>query len=585
MPLLRLPSWANSLSPSSLRADLSAGLLGSVLVLPQGIAFATLAGLPPQYGLYSAIVPCVVAALAGSSWHVVSGPTNANSLALFAMLAPMAVVGSPEYIELALVVTVLVGLLQWLTGVLRIGSIANFISPTALLGFTSGAAMLIAVHALTDALGIDAPVGLSAAGVLHHTAENISNAKYGALLVALVTLLTAAVLRSARARWPFLLLGLGLGTLVSFALNKFALQGWQVPVLGALGSPVPPLHVPKVNWSQLPELIAVASALAVVALAQSISIAKAVAERSGQRIDGNREFVGQGLANIVGGFFSSYVSCGSLNRSIPNLEAGARTPLAAVFSAVFLMPLVLLSAPLLALIPFAAIAGLLWLVAWTLFDLSRWRGLARSSNAELGVALITFVATVTVRLEVAVLVGSALSLGLYLHRTSRPALRTIGFSESGSTRPFVVLDDVRESALPECPQLKMLRVEGSVYFGATAHVSDQLQTLRDAPAPQQHLLVMAKSMNFIDVAGAALWMQELRARRAMGGDLYFHHPRPQVLAQWHRDGFLEELRADHIFVDKSSAIKAIYKHMDPDTCSRCQVRVLHECRVRIDDKL
>ena len=164
--------WVPEVGAVTLRADLAAGLLGALLVLPQGVAFATLAGLPPQYGLYSAIVPCIVAALFGSSRHVMSGPTNANSLALFAVLTPLAVAGSPGYIELALAVTVLVGLMQWLVGTLRLGSLAHFISPSALFGFTSGAALLIAVHALKDALGLPAPASHGAGTLLASVVAN-----------------------------------------------------------------------------------------------------------------------------------------------------------------------------------------------------------------------------------------------------------------------------------------------------------------------------------------------------------------------------------------------------------------------------
>jgi SulP family sulfate permease len=562
--------------PHGLSADVLAGLLGAILVLPQGIAFATLAGLPPQYGLYSAVVPCVVAALAGSSRHVVSGPTNANSLALFAMLAPLAAVGSPAYVELALAVTVLVGLLQFATGALRLGSVANFISPTALLGFTAGAALLIVVHALKDALGLVLPPGPGAGAVLH--AAFTQAPQPGVLLVAAATLATAAGLRQWRRGSPFMLAALAVGTGLAWGLDRWAPPAWQLRLLGTLPSALPPLHLPGVTLEQLPQLLGIAAALTVVALAQSIAIAKAVAARSGQRIDANREFLGQGLSNLVGGFFSCYVSCGSLNRSMPNLEAGARGPLAAVASALLVVPLVALTAPALAMIPFAAIAGLLVLVGWTLLDLPRWRHLARASRQELAVALITLGATMTLRLEIAVLIGSALSLGLYLHRTSRPAMRTMGFdSDRGDPhRPFVVLEHT-PGALPECPQLKLLRMEGSVYFGATAHVADQLQALRDQPRPQRHLLIMAKSMNFVDVAGTELWRQELRARRALGGDLYFHRPRPRVLEQWRRDGFLDELGQDHIYPDKRRAIATIAQCLDPEACRNCTVRLFDEC--------
>ena len=569
------PPWFDAVSGATLRADGWAGLLGAVLVLPQAIAFASLAGLPPQYGLYSAIVPCIVAALCGSSWHVVTGPTNANSLALFAMLAPLAVVGSGVYIELALAVTVLVGLLQFATGALRLGSIANFISPTALLGFTGGAALLIAVHALKDALGVALPAGLHAAAVLQALAARIGDVHVGALLTAAVTAGSALALRRWSRAWPHMLIGVALGTAVAWAVNRGG--AWQpVPVLGLLASPVPAWHLPALPMQQLPELLGIAAALTVVALAQSIAIAKAVASRSGQRIDGNREFIGQGLANVVGGLFSCYVACGSLNRSLPNLEAGARTPLAAVIAGLLVIPLVAMSAPALALIPHAAIAGLLLLVAWGLLDLPSWRQLLRASPAEFGVALLTLLATLSLRLELAVLIGSALSLGLFLQRTSKPALRTMGFDSHDPTRQFVVRDDT-PGALPECPQLKLLRMEGSVYFGATAHVADHLQALRNQPVPQKHLLVMAKSMNFVDVSGSELWRQELHARRGIGGDLYFHRPRPPVLAQWRQDGMLELLGTDHIFPDKRRAIRAICQRLDRAVCATCQVRVFEEC--------
>jgi SulP family sulfate permease len=350
-----------------------------------------------------------------------------------------------------------------------------------------------------------------------------------------------------------------------------------VSVLGAIAQPWPPFHVPSVDWRALPDLLSLAFALTIVALAQSISIAKAVATRSGQRIDANREFVGQGLSNIVGGFFSCYLSCGSLNRSVPNYEAGAKTPLASVFSALLLMVLVALSAPLLARIPHAAISGLLLLVAWTLLDIPRWRQLIRTQPSECVIAGATLAATITIRMEVAILLGTVLSLMVYLHRTSRPAMRTMGFDSRGLERRFVVLEHQRD-ALPECPQLKLLRMEGSVYFGAAAHVAQRLHELRAAPGAPRHLLVMAKSMNFIDLAGAQVWEDELAARRAMGGDLYFHRPRPEVLEMWRRTGFLDRLGEDHVFPDKATALHAIYARLDRGICAGCQARIFWECQ-------
>ena len=581
--------WVRFVSPATLRADALAGLLGAVLVLPQGIAFATLAGLPPEYGLYTAIIPCIVAALFGSSWHVMSGPTNANSLALFAMLAPLSMAFSPAYIQLALAVTVMVGALQWLIGALRLGMLANFISPAVLFGFTSGAALLIAVHALPDLLGLAAAPEHGAGAVIAHVLSQLAYANPAAIAVAGVTLAVALGLRRWRRNWPSMLIGLAVATALAWGWSQLsaasATPSSSLRTVGLMATPWPRFELPRIGWAQASELIGLAFALTIVALGQAVSIAKAVALRSGQRIDVNREFRGQGLSNIVGGFFSSYVSCGSLNRSMPNLEAGAKTPLSSVFSALLLLALVAVSAPVLAQIPMAALAGLLVLVALGLVDLARWRELFALSRSDFAVALATLLATVTIRMEMAILLGVLLSLMSFLYRTSRPAMRTMGFDSRGLERQFVVIDDALNAApderhppLPECPQLKLLRMEGEVYFGATQHVADILYALRHQPNPQKHLLVMAKSMNFIDLAGAELWASELAARRAMGGNLYFHRPRPEVIQMWRKTGFTSLLGPEHQFADKFSAISTIFGKLDPEICRQCKARIFWECK-------
>lgn len=569
----RLWPWWAEVSGSSLKADVLAGLLGALLVLPQGIAFAALAGLPPQYGLYSALVPTVVAALGGSSRHVVSGPTNANSLALAAMILPLAAAGTPEYIELALMVTLMVGVLQVCVGGLRLGSWAHFISPAVLLGFTSGAACLIALHALRELLDAGWATGLGPWKMLAMLPQSWPNISGPAVGIGLGTWALAVALRRWRPGWPVMLIALALMTAVSVWVP------WSRPLhtVGALPSPWPDWHVPQVEWAMLPLLFDKALALSLVALGQSVSIAKAVALRSGQRVDTNREFVGQGLANVTGSLASAYLSCGSLNRSLPNLEAGARTPLAAVASAGWLLLLVLLSGPMLALIPHAAVSGLLLMVAWSLLDLPRWRRLKAWAPVEFAIAVTTGLAALVLHLESAILLGVGLSLLVHLHETSRPALRLMGFDSMRPDRPFVVRADARDP-LPECPQLALLRMEGSIYFGAATHVGDRLHELRAQRPGQTHLLVMAKSMNFLDLAGAEVWEHELRERRAAGGDLHFHRPRPQVMAFWRRTGFLGRLGEQNVHDSKQAALGHIVRRLDPKVCAACQARVFWECR-------
>ena len=572
---MRLTSgWERDVTPQTMRADALAGLLGAFLVLPQGIAFATLAGLPPQYGVFSAIVPTIVAAVFGSSLHVVSGPTNANSLAVFAALAPLAAVGSPDYIALALAVTIMVGIIQFSVGAFRFGFLTDFMSPSVLLGFTSGAAALIACYALPDLLGLKS-LGLHGPfGEVLAIAHRIGEANPAAVVIAAVTLAVTFAVRRLIRPAPFMLCGLLAGWAASEAL-RWQMGDIGVSLVGAIPSPVPSfgLHLPPLE--KLSALLPVAGALAVIALGQSVSIAKAVAARSGQRIDVNREFIGQGLSNIAGGLSSSYVSCGSLNRSVPNFEAGAKTPLAAVFSALFLIALVAAAAPILRRIPTPAIAALLAYTAWSLFDARRFVEIARISRTEFAIAAATFAAMLVAPFHIAILTGVGCSLVAYLHRTSRPRIHALAPDPNSETRRLTPLDEL--DAPVECPQLKLIRIEGSPYFGAAQYVGDRLHEMRQRRPGQKRLLVMAKSMNFIDLAGAELWEHEAVRRRLTGGDLYFHRPRSAVLDVWRKSGFLERLGSDHIFESKRQAIGRIYADLDPAICATCTARIFREC--------
>lgn len=558
--LVDVARWWRSVTPETLRADLLAAFLGALLVLPQGVAFARLAGLPPEYGIYTALVPCVVAAVFGSSLHVTSGPTNALSLALFAMLSPLATPGSPEYIQLVLATTLLVGLMQLLVGTLRLGVLANFIAPAVLTGFVAGAACLIGWHAV---LGLEALLRASPGG---GAAE---------LVIAGSTLLATAALARRRPHWPAMLIGLVLAWVLAMLAGR---AGIAVRVLGPLAQVLPPPSNPLAALERLPSILGIALALTLVSLAQSISIAKALAQRSGQVLQTNREIRAQGLSNIAGSFFSSYVSCGSFNRSLPNYEAGARTPLAAAFSAIFLLLLVGLAGPLIAGIPLAAIEALLLYVAWQLVDVPRIRMIARFSRGDAITLFATWIATVTIRIELAILLGMALALGFYLDLSSRPALRRM--VPWGPRRRFTPISQI-DQPVRECPQLLLARMEGAVYFAAAAHVRDELRAFRERDPGQKHLLVMARSMNFVDQAGDRLWREELAIRRAAGGDLYFHRPRTPVLGAWQRSGMMEELGTANIFETKNEAIAYIVKErLDPGICATCTARIFDECALQ-----
>jgi SulP family sulfate permease len=566
--------WWRRVGPGTLRADLAAGAVGAIVVLPQGIAFATLAGLPPQYGLYAAMVPAVVAALWGSSWHLVSGPTNAISLVVFATMTQLAEPGSPEYVSLVITLSLVVGLIQLATGLARLGVLVNFISHTVVVGFTAGAAMLIVASQIRNFFGVEMPAGSSFFQTLLEFGARVAEIEPYTVLVGTITLAAGFATRRWLPRLPYMIVAMVAGGLAGYALDRW-LEGAHagIRMLGALPGALPELSAPRLSLDTLRALTGAAIAVSVLGLVEAVSIARSIALKSGQRIDGNQEFIGQGLSNVVGSFFSAYPSSGSFNRSGANYEAGAKTPLAAVLSAAFLVLIVLAVAPLAAFIPIASMAAILFLVAWGLIDFHHIATIARASRGEAGVLAATLLATLILHLEVAVLLGIALSLLLYLRRTSRPALRSIIPDPASPQRRFLE----RRAGEPECPQLQMLRIEGSLYFGAVDHVAEYLGQVEERRPAQKHLLVLSKSMNFVDVAGAELLAREARRRRARGGGLYFHGLRESASKVLHGPAFAGEFPPHTNFAAKRDAIAGIFGQLDRHVCATCRVRIFLEC--------
>ncbi len=570
-------AWWPRVSRATLRADATAALIGAIVVLPQGVAFATLAGLPPQYGLYCAMVPAVVAAFFGSSWHAVSGPTNAVSLYVFATLAPLAAPGSPQYISLALTLAFMSGVIMLAMGLLRLGRLVNFVSHTVVVGFTAGAAMLIVASQLRNFFGVQIEAGGSFLSTLRAFLAQVPEANPYAVLVGVVTLAAGALSRRALPKAPYMIVALAAGGIAGFALDLWLTpERTGIQTLGPLPGALPPLTVPDLSADTVKSLMGIAFGVTLLSLTEAMSIARAVALRAGQHIDANQEFVGQGLSNMAASVFSGYPSSASFNRSGLNYEAGARTPLAAALSAPFLVVVAFAVAPLLAHLPLAAMAALLFMVAWGLFDVAALRTILRSRRSEAAVLVFTFAATLLMNLEIAILVGVTLSLLVYLNRTSRPQMRAMAPDPRHSERRFGPV----AQGIAECPQLKIMSVEGSIYFGAVDHVETRFDTLREVAREQKHLLVVARNINFLDIAGAEALAREARARRWGGGRLWLQGLRQPAEDMLRNGGFLAEIGEDSVFRDKREAIARVFERLDPAICARCRARIFEECATR-----
>jgi len=330
--------------------------------------------------------------------------------------------------------------------------------------------------------------------------------------------------------------------------------------------------MPDLSLHTIRELAPVVLATTLFALTEAVSIARSLGARTHQHIDGNQEFIGQGLSNIAGSFFSGYVATGSFNRSGLNFQAGAKTPLAAVFAGVLLAGVVVLVAPLAAYLPNAAMAAILFLVAWGLIDFHAIQNILRTSRAETGVLAVTFFSTLFLELEFAIMAGVLLSLGLYLNRTSRPKLLTRVPDPRTPERDFVT-----DPSLPECPQMKLARLDGSLFFGAVSHVAETLAKMEERHPGQRHLVISATGINFIDVAGAEFLAEEANRRRAMGGGLYLIRLKPGVCEPLNRGGYIDAIGRENLFAHKAEAITAVAARLDPDICRTCTARIFHEC--------
>ncbi len=570
LPFLR---WGRGMTRSSMRADAIAGLTGAAIVLPQGVAFAAIAGMPPEYGLYTSMVPALIAALFGSSWHLVSGPTTAASVIMFASLSGIATPGTGEYVALAITLAFMVGVLQLIMGVVRLGALVNFISHSVVVGFTAGAACLIAAKQAEEFLGIDIPDGAHLLGTLEFLWQNLKDLHPLVTVVALITLLSG-ILAQRRLGGMSMIAAMVAGSIAAALFNLiFGEETSGIHMVGALPQQLPPLSMPQFSLDVFRQLSPLALAMTLFALTEAVSIARSISLKSGQPIDGNQEFIGQGLSNILGSFFSSYVATGSFNRSGANYDAGARTPMAAALAGVLLVALVLLVAPLTSYLPKAAVAGLLFLVAWRLINFNQIRKILRADQNEAVILGIVFFGTVFFSIEFAILAGVILSLMIFLRKTSRPRLSPRVPDSESTTRKFIY-----GKFRPECPQLKILRLDDSLYFGSVAYVGELLRRYREHYPEQKHLLLLTKGIAQVDVAGAELLIKETRDRRAIGGDLYMYRLRDSAAKVFNRGGYAEELGEANIFDGKLDALSSIFGRLDKSICATCENRIFLECQ-------
>lgn len=497
LPFLR---WLPNCSKRGLGKDLLVGLNGAILALPQSIAYALIAGLPPQYGLYAAIVPVLVACLWGASSYLICGPTAAISIVLFSSISPMATPASDDFITLILLLTLLAGICQWLLGLLRFGALVNFVSHSVVLGFTIGAALVIGIGQMPNLLGLTVASQTTALMSLLRLGEHLAESDWRSLAIALFTLAISLLSKRLSPRLPALLIGIVAASLLVMAWPE---QFGSVALVSRFEGRLPPFALLDLNLTTVLQLLPAAVACGLLGLVTSLSIARALAEKSQQLFDANQEVRAQGLSNIVGPWFGGSLSAGSFTRSALNQQAGACSPMAGVFSALSVALFALFGSRLFAYVPIPAMAASILLICWGLLDMTAVKALKRVSRSEFLVMLLTVLATLLLELQSAIYAGVLASLIVYLKRTSQPRVRQW---QEGET--------------------DWLCIEGSIFFGACPYLQQLLQR-----SSARRVMIDARHINFIDYAGVSMLHQEARRLQTQQRNLVLHHARPHVISE------------------------------------------------------
>ena len=562
-------TWVPSYGRRHIKADLLAGLTVAVVAVPQSMAYALIAGLPVHYGLYASVVPAIVGSLWGSSAHLITGPTTAVSLVVFSSLSKIAEAGTGLYVELAFLLALMVGVVQIVMGISRLGALLDFVSHAVILGFTAGAAVLIAFKQIPNLLGLSLAKSSnfmeSLLGIISHVHET-QLITFG---LGILTIIVILVVKKLRPSWPGTLIAMIVaGALVAM----LGLEEEGVLVVGAIPRSLPPLNLPSLSLGEdIADLAPGALAIAILGLMEAVSIAKSIAGQTHQRLNVNQEFIGQGLANVAASVFSGYPGSGSFTRSAVNFRSGGKTPMSGVLSGVAVAAVVLLAAPLAATLPVTTLAGVLMVVAYDMVQKEDIKRTIRATRGDGAVLLVTFLSTLFLHLEFAVYVGVLLSIGLHLAETSHPRIHSVVPNlESrrmvGSARGRI------------CCQMDIVTIEGHVFFGSVTYVLEDLQLRLKNHPRMANLLIRMHQVNILDASGIhalEILLEELRNR---GGGLYFAGVKPKVFQVFKNSGFLQEVGESHLLTTTGAAIRqAMREGFCPAICAACGYAVFEEC--------
>jgi len=569
--------WLKSYSKAAFRGDLVAGLTVAVVLIPQSMAYAMLAGLPPVYGLYAGAVAPLIAGLWGSLRQLATGPIAIMSLLVLTTLTPLAEPGSEDYVELALLLSLLVGGVYLFVGVFRMGQVMAFISHSAVKGFTAAAALIITATQLPGLLGISVSRHEFIFPMLLEIFSGLGNFHWPTALIGFGTFIVIYGLKRFQPHFPSRLLALVAAALLVYV---FDLHESGIAIIGQVPSGLPGFKLPGFDLVVMSSLIGPAVVIALVSFAETYSVGKAISAETRQKLNVNQEFIGQGLANLVGSFFQCYPVSGSFSRTAINFAAGAKTGISSLVSGLLVIIALLFLTPLFTYIPRAALAALVISAVLLLFHPRQVLVLWNQNRNDGIVAVSVFVLALLTKPDYALLIGVMISLIFFLWKTMHP--RIVRETRDPIRKAFVNGDLYHK---PSCPQILQLRSDNVIYFANAEHTVDEIMKLvNEARTPLKFVLVDLQSISFIDITAIEelrSLREELDARNVQLALMGIHKP---VMDTFESTGFVCELEASCYFEKtwdtehRGKAITQLFQGIDHDYCRKqCPHALFYEC--------
>lgn len=499
LPILE---WLPNYQKSWLAGDISAGLTVGIMLIPQGMAYAMIAGLPAVYGLYAALVPQIIYAVFGTSRQLAVGPVAMDSLLVASGLMAFATTGSDQYILLAIILALMMGVFQLLLGIIRMGFLVNFLSKPVISGFTSAAAIIIALSQLKHLIGVDIPRNNKVHLLLKDAFFALEQIHWLTLGLGIGAILIIKMIKKFAPKIPAALVVVVFGTTLVYILG---LNEQGVKIVEEIPQGFPVFAIPDLASAPILELLPIAATLSVIAFMEAFSVAKAIEEKHDDyKVDANQELIALGASNIVGSFFQSYPTTGGFSRTAVSDQAGAKTGLYALFAALVVGLTLLFFTPLFYYLPNAVLAAIIMVAVFGLIDLKMPRFLWKHKKDEFVLLLITFGVTLTVGIVNGIIVGVIVSLLLLVYRTSRPHLATL--ARIGETNIYRNVDRFKNGQVRD--DILLVRFDAQIYFGNQNYFKSEIQKRIQLKGEKLKLVVLsAESVNYIDASGIHMLKQ------------------------------------------------------------------------------